>query len=315
VPTERDRIVVVTRKTGLEELLERFVTREQARFYLEHSGVPFEPYEAEQRAPDEALARLKAAIPGGVRSQLVERSFLPTFAFGERDLVVTLGPDGMVVNVAKYLRGAQPILAFNPDPSTIDGILIPFRVGEAAEAIRGVLGGDYRMREVTMARATLGDGQSLLAFNDLFIGRKTHVSARYHLTHGRRSEDQSSSGIIVSPGAGSTGWLSSVLNGAASVVEPFAGAKAVAPVRAGYRFAWDAPKLCFSVREPFVSKASSAGIVWGDVRVGEKLEVASQMPQDGVIFSDGIEADYLSFDSGAVASISVAQEKARLVTA
>jgi NAD kinase len=171
VPTERDRIVVVTRKTGLEELLERFVTREQARFYLEHSGVPFEPYEAEQAAHDEALARLKAALPGGVRSQLVGRSFLPTFAFGERDLVVTLGPDGMVVNVAKYLRDAQPILAFNPDPSTIDGILIPFRVGEAAEAIRGVLGGDFRVREVTMARATLGDGQSLLAFNDLFVGR------------------------------------------------------------------------------------------------------------------------------------------------
>jgi NAD kinase len=313
VPTERDRIVVVTRKTGLEELLERFVTREQARFYLEHAGVPFEPYEAEQRAHDEALSRLKASIPESFRSQFLDRSFLPTFAFGERDLVVTLGPDGMVVNVAKYLRGAQPILAFSPDPSTIDGILIPFQVGEAVEAIRGVLGGNYRVREVTMARATLSDGQSLLAFNDLFIGRKTHVSARYHLTHGRRSEDQSSSGIIVSTGAGSTGWLSSVLNGAAGVVEPFAGKVAVAPVREGFRFAWNAQKLCFSVREPFVSKSSAAKIVWGDVRAGEELEVASQMPQDGVIFSDGVEADYLSFDSGAVASISVAQEKARLV--
>jgi hypothetical protein len=47
--------VVVTRETGLEQLLERFVTCEQARFYPEHSGVPFEPYEAEQSAHDEAL--------------------------------------------------------------------------------------------------------------------------------------------------------------------------------------------------------------------------------------------------------------------
>ena len=93
------------------------------------------------------------------------------------------------------------------------------------------------------------------------------------------------------------------------------GKKAVAPVRQGFRFAWDAPRLCFSVREPFVSKASSAGIVWGNVRAGEKLEVVSQMPQDGVIFSDGVEADYLAFDSGAVASISVAEEKASLVAA
>lgn len=315
MPADPDKIVVVTRKTGLEELLERYVTREQARFYLEHSGVPFGPYEDEHRAHEAALAALKDALPEGVRSQFVERSFLPTFTFGERDMVVTLGPDGMVVNVAKYLRSGQPLLAFNPDPTTIDGILIPFRVEEAREAMHMVLLGDYSVREVTMARATLGDGQSLLAFNDLFIGRKTHVSARYHITHGRRSEDQSSSGIIVSTGAGSTGWLSSVLNGAAGIVEPFAGAEAVAPVREGFRFAWDAPRLCFSVREPFVSKASAAGIVWGNVRGGERMEVVSQMPQDGVIFSDGVEADYLTFDSGAVASISVAEERATLVAA
>ena len=63
------------------------------------------------------------------------------------------------------------------------------------------------------------------------------------------------------------------------------------------------------------SLSCRCGIVWGNVRAGEELEVVSQMPQDGVIFSDGVEADYLSFDSGAVASISVADEKARLVAA
>lgn len=78
--------------------------------------------------------------------------------------------------------------------------------------------------------------------------------------------------------------------------------------------------MCFSgrepfVREPFVSKASSAGIVWGEVRARETLEVVSQMPQDGVIFSDGAEADHLSFDSGAAASIAVAGEKARRIAA
>jgi hypothetical protein len=51
------------------------------------------------------------------------------------------------------------------------------------------------------------------------------------------------------------------------------------------------------------------------VRARETLEVTSQMPQDGVIFSDGVEADYLSFDSGAVASISVTEEKVRMVAA
>ena len=35
------KIVVVTRKTALEELVERFNTREQAHFYLEHMGASF----------------------------------------------------------------------------------------------------------------------------------------------------------------------------------------------------------------------------------------------------------------------------------
>jgi hypothetical protein len=123
---------------------------------------------------------------------------------------------------------------------------------QPTEFVRKVAGG-----RVKSEGQALSFCQSLLAFNDLFVGRKTHISARYHLRHGRRSGNQSSSGIIVSTGAGSTGWLSSVLNGAAGVVEPFAGKKAVAPVREGFRFAWDAPRLCFSVREPFVSKASA----------------------------------------------------------
>ena len=53
-------------------------------------------------------------------------------------------------------------------------------------------------------RARLNDGQRLLAFNDFLIGHRTHVSARYRLTWHGRTETQSSSGILVSTGAGST---------------------------------------------------------------------------------------------------------------
>jgi len=38
------------------------------------------------------------------------------------------------------------------------------------------------------------------------------------------------------------------------------------------------------------------------------------MPDYGVIFSDGIESDYLAFNSGAIAHIRVAERKAHLVT-
>src|SRR5262245_10593698 len=104
------KIVVVTQKTALEELIERFNTREQARFYLEHLGIPFAGYQAAHDAYVAAVAALKKALPGGVRQQFIERSFLPNFLFDREDLVVTLGRDGLVVNTAKYLA-SQPLVA------------------------------------------------------------------------------------------------------------------------------------------------------------------------------------------------------------
>lgn len=164
-----------------------------------------------------------------------------------------------------------------------------------------------------MARAELSDGQTLHAVNDLFIGQRTHVSAHYRLRYREAEEDQSSSGIIVSTGAGSTGWLHSILTGAAGIVEAFTQPAAVAEVRQRYGFDWAANHLLFSVREPFISKASQASVVFGQIAAGEELVVTSQMPRHGVIFSDGVEADFLEFNSGRIARIGVADRKVRLV--
>jgi NAD kinase len=307
-----DKVVVVIRKTALEELVRRFNTRDQARFYVEHMGASFDEYQAAHDAYRAAVRALYEAIPDPVRSQWVQREFLPTFTFGQRELVVTLGNDGLVVNTAKYLS-TQPLLAINPDPLRVDGVLVPFGIGEAGQALRVALGGGYPMRRVTMARARLNDGQTLDAVNDLFIGQKTHVSARYRIRHAGREEPQSSSGIIVSTGAGSTGWLRSVLTGSVEVVRAFPEGAKAGPIRERYQFDWEAAHLVFSVREPFVSKLSSAGIVFGRVEPGRPLEVVSQMPQNGVIFSDGVEEDNVAFNSGAIAEIGVADRKLHLL--
>jgi NAD kinase len=95
-------------------------------------------------------------------------------------MVMTVGPDGLVINVAKYLA-VQPILAVNPDPARIDGILIPFAVAELGTWIERALGGAARIARSSMAQATLNDGQTLYAVNDLFIGPRSHGSARYTL--------------------------------------------------------------------------------------------------------------------------------------
>jgi NAD kinase len=309
---EFEKIVVITRKTALEELIERFNTREQARFYIEHLGASFEEYQAAHDTYHAGLNTLKRAVPHSVRTQFIERSFLPTFTFGDHDLAIALGPDGLVVNTAKYLSG-QPLLAFNPDPQRIDGVLLPFRIDWAGAILPRVLQGHFSLKRISMAKAQLSDNQTLYAVNDLFIGQASHVSARYRLRLGRQTEDQSSSGIIVSTGAGSTGWLRSIVTGAARVVAAINKTQPTEIAVDDCRFDWEAEALHYSVREPFVSKVSGAQMVFGRVEAQEKLEITSQMPQNGVIFSDGIEDDYLTFNSGTVANIRVAEKKVHLI--
>ena len=76
---------------------------------------------------------------------------------------------------------------------------------------------------------------------------------------------------------------------------------------------WDANRLAFVVREPFRSKMSQTNIGFGMISTQQKLKIESQMPVKGVIFSDGIEADFLNFNSGSIVEIGIADEKANLI--
>ena len=166
---------------------------------------------------DNPLTCVRRAIELGLKVQEIDRyDLVPTYTFLPEDLVVTLGQDGLVANTAKYV-GKQPIIAVNPDPERFDGILLPFLPGQTGRALEEVISGKYRMRSVTLAGGRLADGQRLLAFNDLFLGAQTHVSARYRIRWAKAEEPQSSSGVLVSTGAGSTGWVSSLFNMASGV--------------------------------------------------------------------------------------------------
>ncbi len=303
-----ERIVVVTRRTRLEELLLRFNTRGQARFYLERNGAEYADYEREHDHYQQGLDRIRRAVDLGLPRQFIERGLAPSYLFQPTDLVVTLGQDGLVANVAKYATGI-PIVAVNPDPARFDGVLLPFGIAEADAVLALAVAGEAPVRRVTLAEALLADGQRLLAFNDLFIGARSHVSARYRLDVGGQSELQSSSGILVSTGAGSTGWMSSVFNMAAGVAA-FTGGRGGPPVRLD----WEDDRLLYAVREPFQSRQSGVSLVAGLLDGGQPLRVESRMPAGGVIFSDGMESDCLPFDAGAIVEIRAAARHAHLVT-
>lgn len=175
--------------------------------------------------------------------------------------------------------------------------------------MQDVLANRRAKKEITMAVSELNDGQSLLAVNDFFIGRQTHISARYNVKINGREENQSSSGIIVSTGLGATGWLKSVIVGAKGITGTITDHEISSDIASPK---WDSNFLYYSVREPFPSNTTGASLVFGKIK-NSPLQITSQMPEGGVIFSDGIEQDFLQFNSGIEAKISVASQKGYLV--
>jgi len=303
-----DQAIIVRSKTRLEQLIERFNTKAQARFYMERSGMDFTIYENEHENFYRVLDQLTDMVNVFRKHKVLDRSFLPNYIFTQQDLIFVLGQDGLVANTAKYVNG-QPIVAVNPDEGTYDGILLPFTMQTVNEIIQKILKNDFKTGSVTMAKAQFSDGQSLLAFNDFFIGPKTHTSARYTLQFNKQKETQSSSGIIVSTGAGSTGWMSSVFNmvkGISSYYHHYDEFQ--------MKKNWSSNSLIFAVREPFLSKTTSTSLCFGEIMDKAILTVESLMPDNGIVFSDGIEADAVQFNSGTKVTISIAKEKAILVS-
>lgn len=323
----RPGIALVTRQTRLRLLQNRWGTLGNVAFNImsnrraqaqaqdlevirqaeAEANAEFSDLQQEELGYQQVVKQLQSDLDFGMAVQLVDRSFLPNFDFSRFEVVVVVGQDGLVANAAKYV-GRVPIVAVNPDPDRFDGVLLPFQVREARCAVERVLRGRFEEKGVTLAQVTLQDGQRLLAFNDLFVGASSHVSARYTLRLGTTVEAQSSSGMIISTGAGSTGWMSSVLNMARGVAQAMGRPWNVRTV-----LDWEDRALLWAVREPFVSRTSQANLVFGRIESDTDMVIESNMSTGGVIFSDGVETDFLEFNNGSIANIGVAEQQARLV--
>lgn len=303
------KIVIITRKTRLDDIIVRFNTLDQARFYVEHLGADFGDYQTEDKVYKRAVSDIEAELKHIGRVQLLERSYVPNFIFGKNDVVVVIGQDGLVANTLKYLD-QQPVIAINPDPKRWDGVLLPFRVSDARTVMLDLFHAKRQLTEITFAKVELNNGQRIYGVNDIFIGPKSHTSAQYTIEIKGKKEQQSSSGIIVSTGLGSTGWLKSIMAGARSIAKTEPCDK---EERESETFNWSSDYLRYNVREPFPSNVTGTDLVSGNITSSDTMFLTSQMASNGIIFSDGIESDFLEFNSGTKAVVTVADKKGLLV--
>ncbi|MFI5890113.1 hypothetical protein ACIA5D_08330 [Actinoplanes sp. NPDC051513] len=288
------RVVVVSRRSELDELLARHGTRGAAAYFLRQRGRDLDEVTARHEALRTALTEVGAAIPADWRRGHVERADLPRFLFGPEDIVIATGQDGLVANVAKYVDG-RPVIGVDPEPGRNPGVLVRHTAAEVASLLRPA---EVKGQKRTMVVARLDDGQELYGLNEVYVGHASHQSARYLLTtsDGRR-ERQSSSGLIVGTGTGATGWCASIAHErAAPLAMP-------AP---------DERALCWFVREAWPSPTTGVQQAAGSLKAGEEVELISESERL-VVFADGLESDALELSWGQKVRVGVAERELLLV--
>lgn len=295
---EGPRIVVVSRPTEYANLLAAHGTHEQARFFLQGRGIAIAEVQARHDKQAQALAGVSRVIPRACRRAHVLRSDLSRFIFEPDDVVIAVGQDGLVANVAKYLD-EQRVIGVNPDAGTFDGVLVKHPPQAIGDVLALVLKDRAKLQVRTMVEAALDDGQRLTALNEIFVGHKTHQSARYRIARdGEAGERQSSSGLIVATGTGATGWALSINRQRATPL---------------HMPAPDQRRLSFFVREAFPSVSTAATLTEGVLDDRQTLIVTSEMGEGGAIFGDGLEDDRIALPWGTRVTLGLASGGLRLV--
>ncbi|MET9735676.1 hypothetical protein ABZZ79_35135 [Streptomyces sp. NPDC006458] len=289
------RAVLVHRTTEYEELVARHGTHGQAAFFLASRGRDIEEVAERHRRSRRALAQVAAAVPAAWRQARVERADLDRFLFAPEDVVVVVGQDGLVANVAKYLAG-QPVVGIDTDPGRNPGVLVRHRPEDTAALLTTGPAAD----ELTMVEAVADDTQRLVALNEIYLGAAGHQTARYRLDledDGGAVEAQASSGVLVGTGTGATGWLRSVWQ------------------ERGARLPLPAPtedRLLWFVREAWPSPVTGTSLVAGELPASRRLRLTVESERL-IVFGDGIEADALELTWGQSVDVRVCADRLRLV--
>ncbi len=197
-----------------------------------------------------------------------QRVYMPYAAFEEfkgRDLIIAFGGDGTVLNTAHYILDDTPILTVKSEKASV-GALCTIDTYEFEYALKKILSGKFKTELWIRAEIKFGNRVDF-ALNDILVGPKYRPQvARYEIDFKGKEEKQMSSGLIISTGAGSTGWYSNIAGNDG-------------------KFSRTAKYLKFIVTE--CKSDDKYKLIKGKIMPGEIFRVKSLMNIDGITCFDG----------------------------
>ncbi len=293
------RVVLVTKRSPLEELVLKHLTFNKAEFALKAAGQSIATYVEEDSRYQAAVTAIRAQVPNDLPVSVMRRDELANanFQFRDTDLIVVCGPDGLFVNVARYVRD-QVVLTVNPGVFGA-GALMLFPPSKVGGVIASIQNGTHHVERLPLLKAVIDDERVMWAASDIFVGRTYKVSAWYELLFGRVQEVQGSDGVLVSSGIGSTGWIQSVVN----MVEGLT--REGTPHKLKQLPAAASNELVFVVQNPISSPTTGHSIITGRITPSKPLSLNSRMPEGGFIFSDGMLEQAEAWNAGSWVAVTV----------
>lgn len=224
-----------------------------------------------------------------------QRVYMPYGAYEEfvgRDLIISIGGDGTVLNAAHYILDKTPILTVKSEGDSV-GALCSIVAKNFESALDNILNDSFRMESWTRVEGKFGN-QTHLALNEIMVGvRYMGDTARYEVNFKGITEEQRSNAIIVSSGAGSTAWY----NNTEYHKE---------------KFIPESRELKFTLSDP--NRIANYRLLNGSLYSGDVITVTSLMDINGAIRFDGDrDKRFYDFPIGKKISIKISDKPLNVI--
>ncbi len=220
----------------------------------------------------DSLELIKRLLP---QASIVNRNELSKELVSKYKLVISLGGDNHFQYVSHFVKDSL-FLGINNDPQRSDGALNSITSDKIIEIIPKILNDNFNIETWTRLQTYIeGNLVSTLAVSEIYIGEDSrYTMSRHQLIHNGKVEEHKGSGLLISTGAGSTGWFDSAIR----YLYP-----------SGKIIPRNSKQVQYLLTEPHKGKFTTYKMTHGIIKEDDLFEIISLNDSDGVLLIDSLE--------------------------